>query len=164
MKISLIVAMDRNGVIGKDGGLPWPRIPEDMRHFRRITDGKEIIVGRKTYERLPSLPGRFVVVLSRTRGSGDFPGCWDAVDRPEDELRELLIQADEGIVIGGAATYAAFEPHVSEAHVTLVDGDHPGDTVFPFPILGSPDWEPAAEPVRLAPNAVYHHMGRVKAS
>lgn len=163
MKLSLIVAMDRNGLIGKDGGLPWGRIPEDMRHFRRLTTGpgKEVIVGRKTWKTMPKLPGRDVAVLSRT--CEDIIGAWDVYPYPERALRELMIEDGEGIVAGGAQTYAAFRDHVSEAHVTVIDGEYTGDTWFPFPLFGTPEWSPTQDPVSLAPGVTYHRLGRVVA-
>jgi dihydrofolate reductase len=164
MKLSLIVAMDRNGLIGRDGGLPWPRIAEDMRLFRELTTGKgkEVIVGRKTWETLPKLPGRDVAVLSRTLEIYQGCGMWDVYEYPERARYELTIEAGEGMVAGGAATYAAFRDLVSEAHVTLIDGEYEGDTYFPFPLLDSPEWEPAAGPRVLTAGVAYHHLRRAR--
>ena len=82
MKLSLVVAMSRSGLIGSAGGLPW-RLPRDLKHFRRLTWGKPIIMGRKTHEALGRpLPGRTNIVLTR---QADFqaPGCLVAGDRDQ---------------------------------------------------------------------------------
>jgi len=158
MKLSLIVAMDRNGLIGRDGGLPWPRIPEDMRLFKRLTMGKPVIVGRKTFNAIGYLPFRYTMILS-SRGRHKSP--------VDDTLRAAaeIATGDPGeplpiYVVGGAETYAAFRDHVTEAHVTLIDGAYEGDTYFPFPLLDSPEWEPAADPVPLCPSVTYHKLRR----
>lgn len=160
MKLSLIVAMDRDGLIGRDGGLPWPRIPEDMRLFRRLTMGRATIVGRETWEGLgASLPGRGVIVMTRAMG---LHYTSRKIARSPGQAIEWagLLGHDETCVIGGAETYAEFRDLVDEAHVTLVDGAYEGDTYFPIPLLDSPEWEPAADPVPLAPNATYHKLRR----
>ena len=170
MKLSLIVAMDRNGLIGKDGGLPWPRIPEDMRHFRATTKAKPIIVGRKTAGAIPSLSSRPMYVVSESKRLGpstvyDLDGCAADVTVVRSPIHALARIAVEWcrwpICCGGATLYRAYQGLFTEAHVTLIDGEFEGDTYFPFPLLGSPEWTPLAEPETLAPGVVHHHLGRV---
>ena len=167
MKLSLIVAMDRNGLIGKDGGLPWGRIPEDMRLFRELTELRPVIMGRKTFK---AIGGR---LLYRANVVMTHYACYQApgahvvgdVDSAVSAAKEYVVdwhaRFSSVFVIGGAQVYAAFRDLVTEAHVTLIDGEYAGDTYFPFPLLGSPDWKPLAEPRTLAPGVVYHHLGRV---
>lgn len=165
MKLSLIVAMDRNGLIGKDGGLPWGRIPEDMRLFRRLTTDKDVVAGRKTVESLPRLDGRRLWMLSKDWEAVDWEVVFDACDSPAEMIYNLVAsESGDAFVIGGAKTYEAFRPWITSAHVTLIDGEYEGDTYFPFPILGSPEWEELSSPRTLAPGVVYHHLGRVPRS
>lgn len=161
MKLSLIVAMDRNGLIGRDGGLPWPRIAEDMRLFRELTMGEIVVVGRKTWDDLPDgLPGRCVAVVAR-RGV-TRRGYSILASGPDGCVNVLAAtNAHKAIAIGGAETYATFRDLFDEAHVTLIDGAYEGDTHFPFPLLDSPEWEPAADPRVLTAGVTYHHLRRV---
>ncbi|WP_165245176.1 dihydrofolate reductase [Paludisphaera soli] len=139
MVVSFVVAMANDRVIGRDGGLPW-RLPRDLKHFRALTWGKPIVMGRKTHESLGrALPGRLNIVLSR----GEF------AHQPEIQVarsvEEALEQAratgaDEVMVIGGGQVYEAFRPLCDRIHLTLVEGEFAGDTFFPFDLLDSPDW------------------------
>lgn len=134
MTLSLIVAIARNGVIGKDGGLPW-RIPEDMRHFKRVTMDHTLIVGRKTAEGLPRLQGRKLVVVSR---AGVVPPQVVAADNRVLHVRTTVEDAvavaretdPEPIVIGGAEVYRAAMPFVSRIYLTEIDRAVDGDTRF----------------------------------
>lgn len=165
MKLSLIVAMDRNGLIGRGGGLPWPRIAEDMRLFRLVTDMAPVVMGRKTFMSLGGrLLGRANIVMTRYKAFR-APGAHVATNTSQalEWARWHTVDGtpwDTAYVIGGPAIYSLFADDYDEAHVTLVDGQFEGDTHFPFPLLGSPEWEPAAEPVPLAPNATYHKLRR----
>ena len=126
MSINLIWAQSANGVIGADGTLPW-RIPEDLAHFRELTDGATVVMGRATWESLPPrfrpLPGRRNVVLSRD-SSYDAPGATVVTS-----LADALPEADDGVVWigGGAAVYAAAMTRADRLCVTdvdlVVDGD-----------------------------------------
>lgn len=139
MKLSLIVAMSRNGLIGAGNALPW-KLPRDLKHFRRLTWGKPIIMGRKTHQTLGRpLPGRINIVLTH---QSDFaaPGCLVARDRDQAiDLAEETGSA-EGVIIGGSLVYRDFLPLHPTLHITLVEGDFTGDTYFPEPVMGSPDW------------------------
>lgn len=127
--LALIVAMTAERVIGRGGSLPW-RIAEDLRHFRRVTTGHAIIVGRRTYESIGRpLPERRNIVVSRTPGFGP-PGC--EVAPTVERAIELARETDkEPIVIGGAELYAAAMPYVARMYVTRVPLDVDGDTFFP---------------------------------
>lgn len=131
MRVSLVAAVARGGVIGRDGGIPW-RIPEDMARFRELTVGHPVVMGRRTWDSLPErfrpLPGRRNVVVTRNP-------AWraDGVERAgslDDALR-LLDGATEVFVIGGAAIYAEALPLADELLLTEIDADFEGDTVFP---------------------------------
>ena len=118
--LGMIVACDRNGAIGKDGDLPWKQ-STDLQHFKQVTLGSNIIMGRKTWDSLPGiLPERRHLVLSR----GEVEGA-EVISF--DEALKI-----DGWVIGGGQIYELFLPHVSELHRTIIDarvGD--ADTHFP---------------------------------
>ena len=132
MSLSMIVAIARGGMIGHCGRLPW-RIPEDMRHFKRVTMDRTLIVGRKTYDGLPVLSGRRIVMVSR-RCSAESCGHDDAGFRHAATIEEAITVAretdPEPIVIGGAEVYRAAMPHVSRIYLTEIDRDVDGDTRF----------------------------------
>lgn len=174
MKLSLVVAMDRNGLIGKGGGLPWGRIPADMRHFVETTADSPCIMGRNVFEAMPPRYGRYDVVVSKSMAEIDHrrgpngEWCSTAVARsPVDALVRAATTAralhlgDDVCVLGGPRIYAAFAGLADLAHVTVIDGEFEGDTWFPFRILDSPEWAPLQEPTTLAPGVVYHRLGRV---
>ena len=118
--LGMIVACDRNGAIGKDGDLPW-RQSTDLQHFKSITMGSNLIMGRKTWDSLPGiLPGREHFVLSR----GEVEGV-------EVISFEQALEM-EGWVIGGGQIYELFLPYVSQLHRTIIDARVSGaDTHFP---------------------------------
>jgi dihydrofolate reductase len=130
-RLALIAAVARNGTIGKAGGLLWHE-PEDQKHFRRITMGCPVIMGRKTWNSLPArfrpLPGRRNVVI--TRDAGWHADGADAVPSLEAALA-LLADAPKAFVIGGAEVYALALPHADELVLTEIDADLDGDTFFP---------------------------------
>jgi dihydrofolate reductase len=125
--VSLVVAMDETGVIGRDGALPW-RLPEDLKHFRRLTLGKTVLMGRKTWDSLGKpLEGRRNWVLSRDAAFRPA-GC--EVFRSFDEA--LAAHAGgELVVIGGAQLYGQALPHARTVHLTRVHARVAGDTRFP---------------------------------
>jgi dihydrofolate reductase len=148
----LVIATDLDGVIGKDGRLPW-RLPEDLRHFRRLTLGKPVIMGRRTYESIGNpLDGRTNIVLTRRR---DFhpegvlvAASTDAAlavaaralmaHAPDSPSAEWEAQVDaeplagEVMVIGGAAVFAAFLPRAARVYWTLVEAHVDGNVRFPI--------------------------------
>ena len=144
MDVSFVVAMSRDRVIGRDGSLPW-RLPRDLKHFRALTWGKPIVMGRKTHESLGrALPGRLNIVLSR-RGWEPPEGVRVARSVPEALDLARAAGADEAMIIGGGQVYEAFAPLATRIHLTLVEGDFDGDTFFPFDPLGVPEWQVARE-------------------
>ncbi len=124
----LIAAVAANGVIGAGGGLPW-RLPEDLRHFKRLTQGHAVIMGRRTWESIGKpLPGRRNVVVTRQAGFA-APGASVA---PSLEAA-LALCRDQSIVfvIGGAELYRAALPIAEGLLLTEIRRDYPGDTRFP---------------------------------
>ena len=125
--ITLIVARADNGVIGRDGKLPW-HLPADLKRFKALTMGKPMIMGRKTFESLPGLlPGRRHIVLTR--------GDWSAngAEVAHDVEGALALAGDEVFVIGGAEVFALFEPCADRWEMTEVHEIAEGDTVMPPP-------------------------------
>lgn len=127
--LALIAAVAENGVIGRAGGLPW-HLPEDLRHFRRVTTGHAIIMGRRTWESIGRpLPKRRNIVVSRRLAEAP-PGV--ELARDLDEALRMARQTDrEPIVIGGAALYAAALPRATRLYLTEVHRRVEGDTYFP---------------------------------
>lgn len=126
-QLHLIVAYARNGVIGKDGKLPW-YLPEDWRHFKRTTLGKPVIMGRKTWESLGrALPGRLNVVVTRDPAYV-APGA--TVVHSIDEAMQVVRDAPVAFIMGGAQLYAETLPQVQVAHVTVLNADFEGDAFF----------------------------------
>ncbi len=123
--------MDHNRLIGVDGGLPW-RLPEDMKHFRRVTMGKPVLMGRVTYESIPPrfrpLPGRTNIVLTR-QDSFEAPSC--VVVNSLEEALAAAAGEPELMVIGGAQLYEQLLPQAQRLYLTLVDGEFSGDAYFP---------------------------------
>ena len=140
MNLALVVAMSRDGLIGRDGALPW-RLPRDLKNFRKLTWGKPIIMGRKTHEALGRpLPGRTNIVLTR-RLDYQAEGCLVAHDRAETLILAESTGAAEAMIIGGSGVYREFLPLEPTIHLTLVEGHFEGDVFFPAPLLNSPDWK-----------------------
>ena len=132
-RLSLIVAMAENGVIGKDGKLPWPRIPEDMRWFKEKTMGKACIMGRKTFDSIGKpLTGRANIVVTRDR---DWRRNGVHVAHDFDEAvqfaRSLDPQAEEIMVIGGAQIYAKAMAQADRIYLTHIHKAYEGDARFP---------------------------------
>ena len=126
-EIVLVVARARNGVIGKDGKLPW-HIPTDLKHFKRVTAGTPMIMGRRTFESLPGLlPGRRHIVL--TRDPAWAADGAEVARNPEDAL--ALANAERVSVIGGAEIFALFEPLATTVELTQIEFDADGDTILP---------------------------------
>ena len=128
MKISLIVAVSRNGVVGRNGALPW-QLPADLKHFKAVTMGKPVVMGRKTYESIGRpLPGRLNIVVTR---NPDFlaEGC--TVVASLDEAIRAGAGVEEIFVIGGAELYRAALASADRIYFTRVEADVEGDTFFP---------------------------------
>ena len=127
--ITLVVARAQNGVIGRDGTLPW-HIPADLKRFKALTMGTVMVMGRRTFESLPGLlPGRRHIVLTRDR-AWSAPGA--EVAHSVDEA--LLLARNEPLsAIGGAEIFSLFLPLANRIELTEVFEDVPGDTSMPDP-------------------------------
>ena len=139
--ISVIVAVADNGVIGRHNALPW-HLPEDLRYFKRVTMGKPIVMGRKTFESIGRpLPGRTNIVISRDPG---FAAAGVAAATSLDAALQLAESAAaaagerEVVVIGGAEIYALAIPRADRLYVTRVHAEPEGDALLPPVAWG--DW------------------------
>ena len=132
--VSLIAAMDRNRLIGSRGALPW-RLPDDYRHFRRITMGKAVVMGRRTWESLDGpLAGRENVVVSR---NPDYQAPGASVALSLAAALERLRDREEIVIAGGTRLYAEALPLADRLYLTFVDTELEGDTWFPrFDLAG----------------------------
>jgi dihydrofolate reductase len=143
MIVSLIVAMDRAGLIGNVRGLPW-RLPRDLKRFRALTWGKPIVMGRTTLEHVGGpLPGRHNLVLTRQPG-WRHAGCV-AVPSLSEALRQAEVflsreGGDEVVVIGGGQVYREALPLCDRVYLTVVEGDFEGDVYFPCELMRSMAW------------------------
>lgn len=134
-RISIIVAMARNRVIGANGSIPW-HLPEELKRFKRLTLGHHIIMGRKTWESIGRpLPGRTTVIVSRQRG---YSATGAAVVHSLEEAVAACGSDSEIFVIGGAELYAQALPRARRLYLTTVDAEIAGDTAMPAFDAG--DW------------------------
>ncbi len=132
LRISLLVAATENGVIGRDNGMPW-HLPDDLKHFKALTLGKPVLMGRKTFEAIGRpLPGRTNLVLTRARG-WSAPGVTAVADL-EGAIRAAGA-APELMVAGGAQVYALALPHATRIYLTRIHAIIDGDTRFPDLII-----------------------------
>lgn len=129
MPLTIVVARAANGVIGRDGGLPW-HLPADLVRFKRITIGRPLIMGRRTWESLPGpLPGRRHIVLSR---SGDWY-AWGA-ERAGSLTEALAMAGPDACVIGGARVIDEALPYADRVELTHIHRRYEGDVALPdFP-------------------------------
>ncbi len=135
MTISLVVAASTNNVIGRDGGLPW-HLPDDLRHFKRLTTGKPVIMGRRTFESIGRpLPNRHNLVMTR---DPDYAAEGCDVVTSVDEALDAAAGAGEVMVIGGGQVYRDFLPHADRIYLTRVQAEVDGDTYFPE--IGEAEW------------------------
>lgn len=127
-RIHLVVARAANGVIGRQGDLPW-RLPNDLRYFRDLTMGAPLVMGRRTHESIGRpLPGRLNVVVT-SRPETLSPDCVGAAGL--DEALALCGAVERLFVVGGAALYAAALPLAQVLHITEVEAEVEGDVHFP---------------------------------
>jgi dihydrofolate reductase len=127
-RLSIIVAMSRNRVIGARGAIPW-HLPDELKRFRNITMGHHIVMGRKTWESIGRpLPGRTSVIVTRQSGYR-APGA--VVAHSLDEAIAACRGDEEIFVIGGAELYAQALPLANRVYLTVVDADIEGDTWMP---------------------------------
>ncbi|WP_416695735.1 type 3 dihydrofolate reductase [Candidatus Pseudothioglobus sp. Uisw_050_01] len=128
MSLSIVVAMDENRLIGKDNKLPW-HLPADLAYFKKITMGKSIVMGRKTYDSIGRpLPNRRNIVISRNSKTL-ITGC--EVRTSIDEVLSITENEDEVMIIGGASLCEQLLPQVSRLYITKIEGKFDGDIYFP---------------------------------
>ncbi len=131
--LTIVVAMDKDRAIGKNGDIPWSgRLRADMDHFKKTTMGHSVVMGRKTYDSIPKrfkpLEGRENIILTRDLKYFTL-GC--NIFHHRDEVLLLASYRDEIFIIGGAEIYSLFLPYISRMIVTHVDARIGGDTFFP---------------------------------
>lgn len=132
MTISLIAAIARQRVIGRDNRLPW-HLPADLAHFKRLTLDKPIIMGRRTWESLPGpLPRRHHILLTR---NPDYQAAGCAIVASPEAALAAAAGAREVMVIGGASVYRLMLPLAERLYLTEIAADIDGDSLFP-------DWDP----------------------
>jgi dihydrofolate reductase len=152
----LIVAVSRNGVIGKDGELPW-HIPEDLKHFRKNTLGHAIIMGRKTWDSIGRpLPKRRNIVVSRQRDL-ELVGA-DVVHSLDEALALARTDDPEPRIIGGAMLYREAFPRATRLILTEVQRDVDGDTYFPP--WDEADWQETARSAGETEDVVFRELTR----
>lgn len=124
MKLWIIVAHDKNGVIGKNNELPW-NLPEDLKYFKKKTTNYPIIMGRKTFESIGKpLPNRENIILTRDENYA-VENC-----KVINSIQKLLFRSDVGFVIGGSEIFNQFLPFVDKLFITRIDHEFEGDTYF----------------------------------
>jgi len=128
MKIAMIAAMANNRVIGKDNQMPW-HLPEDLKHFKAMTLGKPIVMGRKTFESIGRpLPGRHNIVISRQESLKiDGVTCVTSFE----DAKALVSDCEELVVIGGGQLYSSLLSEADKLYLTEINLDVEGDTFFP---------------------------------
>lgn len=128
MRVSAIVAMASNRVIGANNTLPW-RLPDDLKRFKQLTMGHTLVLGRKTYESIGRpLPGRTMVVVTRQQ---DYAPEGVKVARSVDEALTLAAGDSEVFIAGGAELYAQTMDRIERLYLTRIEREFPGDTYFP---------------------------------
>lgn len=131
--IEMVVAVAENGIIGKDGDMPW-RLPSDLKHFKDVTMGCPIVMGRATWDSIGRpLPGRLNIVISRA--VLDLPEGVVGVASPEAALTACG-EVEKIMIVGGGQIYKIFEPMAAVVHLTQVHASPEGDTSF---TLAAPD-------------------------
>jgi dihydrofolate reductase len=141
--LSILVAMARNRTIGLDNTLPW-RIPEDLRHFKALTMGHHMIMGRKTFDSIGKpLPGRTTVVVTRNREL-NIEGC--LIAHSLEQALAACANDEEIFIVGGAELYAQALPLADTLNITEIQQDVAGDAHFPE--FGRNAWQEVAREVR----------------
>jgi dihydrofolate reductase len=129
-----ILALAKNRVIGKNGGLPWPSIPNDFKWFKEFTMGKKLIVGKNTFDTLPMFKNREILVLTRRiEELSEIPNQYliNKNDLTGKIITDVSDLDPDIIVAGGAKTYVRLLPYITEFYVTHVNGSYEGDTFMP---------------------------------
>jgi dihydrofolate reductase len=139
MKISLVVAKSKNNVIGKNNQLPW-HLPADLKHFKNVTMGKPIIMGRKTFDSIGKpLPGRRNIIVSRDK-SLSIAGC--EVFHSIDDALNVVKNEAEVMIIGGENLFSQTINRANCIYLTVIDADFDGDTFF---VQLNHDWKLISE-------------------
>lgn len=127
--ISIIAAMSENRVIGYKNSLPWS-IPEELQHFKKVTMGKTMIMGRKTFDSINRrlLPGRKTIIL--TTNEGETGTEYEVANNIEQAI-ELAGDVEEIMIVGGANIYREFLPLANKIYLSIINGNYEGDTYFP---------------------------------
>ena len=136
--LSIVVAKAKNNIIGKDNKLLW-NLPEDLKHFKELTTGHTMIMGRKTFESLGRvLPNRKHIIFSQ---NPDFKVDDENVEVVHSllQIQNLIEEKEEVFVIGGAMIYNFLMPYVKKMYVTEIEKDFEGDTFFP--IIDNETWK-----------------------
>ena len=155
MSLSLIVAMAKNRTIGVDNALPW-RCPEDLKHFKALTMGHHMIMGRKTFDSIGKpLPGRTTVVVSRNARL-NIPGCKVAHSLPE--ALSLCFRDNEIFIVGGAELYAQALPLVETLYITEIQMEAEGNAYFPE--FDKREWQETSRDrhCQIKPNYLEYHF------
>lgn len=140
MRLSIIAAMSANRVIGMNNDLPW-RMPADWKHFKSLTMGHHLIMGRKTFESIDQpLPGRTTVVVTRQTG---YAKEGVLVARSIDQALQMAAGDDEVFVAGGAQIYQQMLPRADRMYLTSIHEEFEGDTDFPE--FEESDWQLISE-------------------
>ena len=141
MIISLVVAASHNNVIGKDNRLVW-NLPDDMRHFKNVTWGMPVVMGRKTFESFKRpLPGRKNIVLSKQKDL-KIDGAIVVNSMKDAEMLVKEMDVKEMMVIGGGEIYKLYYPKANNIYITRVDTVIEGDTTFP--VIDEKEWNLAS--------------------
>ncbi|MDX1744556.1 MAG: dihydrofolate reductase [Halobacteriales archaeon] len=132
MTLVSVAAVADNGVIGRDGEIPWDSLPADKRQYRARVADSPVILGRRTFESMrEDLPGSAQIVLSRTEQPFDVETAHYAAD-VDDTVRVVKsLGAATAYVLGGAEIYALFQPHLDRMVLSRVPGAYAGDSVYP---------------------------------
>lgn len=142
VRIALVVAVADNGIIGQAGGLPW-RLSSELKHFKGLTMGKPMVMGRKTFESIGKpLEGRDTIVITRTPGfKADGIHVADGLEAALELARRLAVgrQTDEVMVVGGGEIYRAALPLADRVYLSEIHAEPEGDTRFP--VLDSQIWQ-----------------------
>lgn len=138
LRLTGIVAMGENRVIGKNNQLPW-RLPADLKHFKRLTTGHPILMGRKTFESIGRpLPDRTNIILTRDP-TYSMPGCVVVTSLKDALAHAVMLESREVFVIGGAEIYRQTLPSLSRLYLTIVHHFFDGDAFFPE--LAPDEWK-----------------------
>jgi dihydrofolate reductase len=127
-ELVLVVAMDRGGLIGNHGGLPW-HLPADLRRFKAMTMGHALVMGRKTFDSIGRcLPGRTTIIVTR---QANYRPSGARIAHSWEQAVQLSVPHERVCVVGGAEVYALALPHVNRLWVTHVEAHCAGDVYFP---------------------------------